>query len=215
MIALTRALDFPLDQSCRTVCEYYLRLLEIKNRALYLHSLQVANYAVSTGVQLGLSKAEVSRLKMAALLHDIGKLAVPNLILNKFPYLSTRELQAYKRHPIAGASMLENMPAMAEVALIIGCHHERWDGKGFPRRLKGQNSPIGSSIIAVCDYYDRYLNPCVENYRRDHSQALLDLNNLAGQAFDPLVVRAFAECLVTRARELAERLGPDSLANEK
>ncbi len=196
MIALPRVLDFPLDQNCHLVCDFYLQLLETKNRALYLHSLQVANYALSTGIQMGLSKAEAGRLKMAALLHDIGKLAVPNLILGKFPYLSTREQQVYKRHPVAGASMLENLPALSEVALMISCHHERWDGKGFPRRLKGQNIPLGASIIAVCDYYDRYLNPCMENYRSEHSRSLMELNNLAGQAFDPLVVQAFTQCLL-------------------
>ncbi len=196
MIALPRVLDFPLDQNCHLVCDFYLQLLETKNRALYLHSLQVANYALSTGIQMGLSKAEAGRLKMAALLHDIGKLAVPNLILGKFPYLSTREQQVYKRHPVAGASMLENLPALSEVALMISCHHERWDGKGFPRRLKGQNIPLGASIIAVCDYYDRYLNPCMENYRSEHSRSLMELNNLAGQAFDPLVVQAFTQVLL-------------------
>ena len=196
MIALPRVLDFPLDQNCHLVCDFYLQLLETKNRALYLHSLQVANYALSTGIQMGLSKAEAGRLKMAALLHDIGKLAVPNLILGKFPYLSTREQQVYKRHPVAGASMLGNLPALSEVALMISCHHERWDGKGFPRRLKGQNIPLGASIIAVCDYYDRYLNPCMENYRSEHSRSLMELNNLAGQAFDPLVVQAFTQVLL-------------------
>lgn len=196
MIAIPQALDFPEDINSREICDFYLRILKTKNKSIYLHSQQVANYAASTAAKLGLSRTEVSHIKTAALLHDIGQLSVPNIVLAKFPFLSTRELSIYKRHCIAGASMLENVPSMTEVADIIRCHHEQWDGKGYPKRLKGQNIPIGARIIAVANYYDRYLNPCTQHWQKTHAEAIVELQNKAGQNFDPTVVKAFIESVV-------------------
>ena len=158
MIAIPQCLDFADARRTKEICDFYLKMLEIKNREIYLHSQQVANYAVSTAAKIGLPASEVSQIKTAALLHDIGQLAVPNIILAKLPFLSTRENAIYKRHCIAGASMLENMPEFTYVIDIIRCHHEKWDGTGYPKRLKGQNIPIGARIIAVANYYDRNLN---------------------------------------------------------
>ena len=138
MIAIPQCLDFTDIRLTREICDFYLKMLEIKNRAIYLHSQQVANYAASTAAKLGLPASEVSQIKTAALLHDIGQLSVPNIILAKLPFLSTRELSIYKRHCIAGASMLENIPEFTYITDIIRCHHEKWDGTGYPKRLKGQ-----------------------------------------------------------------------------
>ena len=106
MIAIPQCLDFADARLTKDICEFYLRMLEIKNREIYLHSQQVANYSASTAAKLGLPASEVSQIKTAALLHDIGQLSVPNIILAKLPFLSTREQSIYKRHCIACASML-------------------------------------------------------------------------------------------------------------
>ena len=159
MIAIPQCLDFADARLTKDICEFYLRMLEIKNREIYLHSQQVANYSASTAAKLGLPASEVSQIKTAALLHDIGQLSVPNIILAKLPFLSTREQSIYKRHCIAGASMLENIPGFDTISDIIRAHHEKWDGTGYPKRLKGQNIPIGARIVAVANYYDRNLNP--------------------------------------------------------
>ena len=107
MIAIPQCLDFSDVRLTKEICDFYLKMLQIKNREIYLHSQQVANYAASTAAKLGLPASEVSQIKTGALLHDIGQLSVPNLILAKLPFLSTRELSIYKRHCIAGASMLD------------------------------------------------------------------------------------------------------------
>jgi putative nucleotidyltransferase with HDIG domain len=172
-----------------------LRLLELKSAKLFLHSQQVANYAVSIAAKMRLPRTELERIRIAAILHDIGHLTVPNTVLAKIPYLSKRELSVYKRHCDAGSCMLENISACQEIVPYIRFHHERFDGKGYPKRLKGVNIPLGARIIAVANDYDRYINPCAENWAKTKLDAIRELNNQSGTAFDPEVVKAFIEAL--------------------
>lgn len=172
-----------------------LRLLELKSPNLYLHSQQVANYAVSIGAKMRLPRAELERIRLGAMLHDIGHLTVPNTVLAKMPYLSQRELSAFKNHCNAGSCMLENIPSCQEIIPYIRFHHERFDGKGYPKRLKGVNIPLGARIIAVANDYDRYINPCTQNWAKTNLDAIRELNNQSGTAFDADVVRAFIESL--------------------
>ena len=199
MIAIPQCLDFSDIRLTREIWDFYLKMLQIKNREIYLHSQQVANYAASTAAKLGLPASEVSQIKTGALLHDIGQLSVPNLILAKLPFLSTRELSIYKRHCIAGASMLENIPEFTYITDIIRCHHEKWDGTGYPKRLKGQNIPIGARIVAVANYYDRNINPCTTHWQKTHADAIVELQNKAGLDFDPAIVKAFIESVIPQA----------------
>lgn len=196
MITIPLCLDFAEPCNTQEICDFYLHILEIKNPNIYLHSKQVANYAASIAAKLGLPSREVKKIKAAALLHDIGQLAVPNLILNKRPFLSTREAAIYKRHCIAGASMLENLPDFGQIAAMILSHHEKWNGTGYPKRLKGHNIPLGARIIAVANYYDFNLNPCTQHYQKTHKEALAELQNRAGLDFDPSIVKAFVEAVL-------------------
>ena len=195
MIAIPQCLEFE-DMPVKEVCEFYLKILASKNEQVYYHSKQVANYASSIAAKLGLPATEVSRIRTAALLHDIGLLAVPNLILAKRPFLSTREESSYKRHCVAGACMLENIPGFIYICDIIKAHHERWDGKGYPKRLKGANIPLGARIIAVANYYDSNINPCTQHYQKTHAEAVSELQDKSGLDFDPIVVKAFIEAIL-------------------
>lgn len=172
-----------------------LHLIQLKNDRLFLHSHQVANYAVSVAAKMRLPREEIERIRLAALLHDIGHLTVPNTILAKMPYFSTRELTVFKNHCNAGSYMLENIPQCQELIPYIRYHHERWDGTGYPKRLKGVNIPLGARIIAVADHYDRFINPCTEHWSKTKDEAVKELLSLSGMAFDPDVVRAFVEAL--------------------
>lgn len=198
MITIPQFLDFSDAKLTKEVCEFYLKMLKIKNQGIYLHSHQVANYAASTAAKLGLPASEVSQVRTGALLHDIGQLSVPNLILAKLPYLSTREASIYKRHCIAGASMLENIAGFDYIADIIRCHHEKWDGTGYPKRLKGQNIPIGARIVAVANYYDRNINPCTSQWQKTHAEAIVELQDKSGLDFDPAIVKAFVESVIPK-----------------
>ncbi|MBR6817634.1 MAG: HD domain-containing protein [Acidaminococcaceae bacterium] len=195
MLSIPQYLDFAFTGKTKEICSFFLELLQRKNGALYLHSQQVANYAASVAAKLGLSRKEIGIIRTAALMHDIGLLSVPNSILNKFPYLSTREMAQYKRHCIAGCSMLENMEEFSGVIDLIRCHHEKWDGTGYPKRLKGVNIPLGARIISVADYYDSVINPCSAQWQKSHQEALQELLSAMGTSFDPEIVKAFVEAI--------------------
>jgi len=187
---------YPGDaKALKTLVQTMLRLLELKNNKLHQHSLQVANYAVSIAAKMKLPKEEIERVRVAALLHDLGHMTVPNAILAKDQFLSTREWSVYKNHCNAGAAMLENIPCCQEIIPYIRYHHERWDGGGYPKRLKGVNIPLGARIIAVANHYDRFINPCANNWSKHKNQAAKELFSLSGMAFDPDVVKAFVESL--------------------
>ena len=206
MLSIPQYLDFAYTGKTKEICSFFLKtkeicsffleLLQRKNEVLYLHSQQVANYSASVAAKLGLSRKEIGIIRTAALMHDIGLLSVPNSIMNKFPYLSTREMAQYKRHCIAGCSMLENMEEFSGIIDLIRSHHEKWDGTGYPKRLKGVNIPLGARIIAVADYYDSVINPCATQWQKSHQEALQELLSAMGTAFDPEIVKAFIEAIV-------------------
>ncbi len=172
-----------------------LKFIQLKSQRLYTHSFQVANYSVSTAAKLGLPQSEIEQLQHAALLHDIGLLAVPNLLLSKMPYLSTREQAQYKRHAVTSSNMLENIPCCQDIIPAIRYHHERWDGSGYPKHLRGANIPFGARIIAVADYYDLIINPSTEFWAKTKKQAVRELFSASGILFDPEIVKAFIETL--------------------
>lgn len=197
MLTLMQAPDvYTSDgETVHSVIANLLHLIELKNAKLFLHSHQVANYAVSVAAKMRLPREEIERIRLAALLHDIGHLTVPNAILAKMPYVTTREMSVYKNHCNAGSYMLENIAACQELIPYIRYHHERWDGKGYPKRLKGVNIPLGARIIAVVNHYDRYINPCTENWVKTKDEAVRELFSHSGMAFDPEVVKAFIDAL--------------------
>ena len=191
MITIPQFLDFATDTDNTEIVQGFLKLLELKSHGLFLHSQQVANYAAATAIKMGLPLSEVNSIKTAALLHDIGQLAIPNIILARYPYFNIRERTAYRRHCEAGASMVENIPSFSQIRKIILHHHENWDGSGYPKRLKGVNIPLGSRIIAVANFYDRKCNPCTRQWQIAGCKSPQVIRDLAGVKFDPDAVQAF------------------------
>lgn len=197
MVSLKQAAGIGMEEmnSLDTITAELLKFIQLKNQRLYMHSLQVANYSVSIAAKLALPKSEIEQIKHAALLHDIGLLFVSNTLLAKIPYLNRRENAQYKRHAAAGGNMLENIPCCQDIVPYIRYHHERWDGSGFPKHLRGANIPFGARIIAVADYYDRIINPSTELWAKTKQQAVRELFSASGILFDPEVVKAFIETL--------------------
>ena len=105
-------------------------------------------------------------------------------------------MATYKRHCQAGASILENIPEFSHIIDIIYSHHEKWDGTGYPKRLKGVNIPLGARIIAVANYYDRIVNPCTHYWQKTPLEAIKEMKDKSGTDFDPNVVRAFLESII-------------------
>lgn len=197
MVSLKQAAGIGMEEmnSLDTITAELLKFLQLKNQRLYMHSLQVANYSVSIAVKLGLPRNEIEQIKHAALLHDIGLLFVSNTLLAKMPYLNRSEKAQYRRHAAAGGNMLENIPCCQDIVPYIRYHHERWDGTGFPKHLRGANIPFGARIIAVADYYDTIINPSTEFWAKTKQQAIRELFSASGLLFDPEVVKAFIETL--------------------
>jgi diguanylate cyclase (GGDEF)-like protein/putative nucleotidyltransferase with HDIG domain len=164
------------------------------------HSQRVAELAARTARRLGLPDEEVELTRLAASLHDLGKLAIPEEILRKPGPLTEPERIVLERHPQIGFRMLESL-GVDPVADWVLHHHERWDGSGYPDGLSGEGIPLGARIIFVADAYDAMISERVYRRRVSPEEAIAELDRCAGTQFDPSVVAALAE-------ELALDAGP-------
>ncbi|WP_241536059.1 HD-GYP domain-containing protein [Indiicoccus explosivorum] len=173
--------------------------VEQKDRYTYNHSSRVANYAVKTAAKMTLAKEEVKSLMIAAILHDIGKINVPEEVLNKVEKLTDEEFGLLKRHPIDGADMVRKT-AYAHIAPIIEQHHERINGSGYPFGLESGDILTEAKIIGVCDTFDAMTED--RSYRKADSAeaAVEEIRRLRGILYDPEVVDAFMEVLSEEGR---------------
>ncbi len=179
--------------------------IEAKDQNTHDHLRRVRIYAVEVGKDLGLSEAELEALRAAAVLHDIGKLAVPEHILSKSGRLTPEEFEKMKIHPVVGAEILERARFPYPVARIVRAHHENWDGSGYPEGLKAEKIPAGARILAVVDALDALASE--RPYRRalPMARAMQEITERSGKDYDPHVV----EALGRRYREL-EALARDA-----
>jgi diguanylate cyclase (GGDEF)-like protein/putative nucleotidyltransferase with HDIG domain len=179
--------------------------IEAKDHTTHDHLQRVNVYAREIAKDLGLTALEKEALLAAALLHDIGKLAVPEHIISKPGRLTPEEFEKMKIHPIVGAEILERVRFPYPVAPIVRTHHEKWDGTGYPAGIKGEDIPIGARILSAVDCLDALASD--RQYRRalPLDEAMKVVQSESGKAFDPRVV----ECLSRRYVEL-ERMAQDS-----
>lgn len=163
--------------------------IEAKDSTTANHLERVQTYAIEIGKIMKISEAELEALRAAALLHDIGKLAVPEHILSKPGRLTPDEFEKMKIHPIVGADIIERANFPYPVAPIVRSHHERWNGEGYPDGLRGANIPIGARILSAVDCFDALSSD--RQYRRalPPSEAIAFVQKEAGQSFDPDVVQ--------------------------
>ncbi len=175
--------------------------IDAKDHTTHDHLQRVQLYALEIGKDLGLTEMEMDALRAAAVLHDIGKLAVPEHIISKPGKLTRAEFEKMKIHPVVGAEILERVEFPYPVVPIVRSHHEKWDGSGYPHGLKGSEIPIGARILAAVDCLDALASD--RQYRRalPLDEAMAKVVSEAGTAFDPAVVRA----LEARYRELEAR----------
>jgi len=162
--------------------------IEAKDQTTHDHLRRVRIYAIEIGKELGLSECELEALRAAALLHDIGKLAVPEHIISKPGKLTPEEFEKMKIHPVVGAEILERVQFPYPVVPVVRCHHERWDGTGYPSGLKGEDIPIGARILAAVDCLDALASD--RQYRKavPLAKAMEIVRSEAGKSFDPRVV---------------------------
>jgi diguanylate cyclase (GGDEF)-like protein/putative nucleotidyltransferase with HDIG domain len=179
--------------------------IDAKDQTAQSHIRRVQVYAAGLAKGLGMTDQEIQGVKTAALLHDIGKLAVPEHILSKPGPLTQEEFQKIRIHPQVGAEIISAVPFPYPVAPLILSHHERWDGKGYPQGLKGEEIPLGARILSVVDYFDALTSDRPYHRAMTHDAALGLLQQEEGKALDPSVVQMFIKNLAQLADE-AEQL---------
>jgi len=167
--------------------------IDAKDQTAQSHIRRVEVYATTIARGLGMSDTEIQGVKTAALLHDIGKLAVPEHILSKPGPLTQEEFQKIRVHPQVGAEIISAVPFPYPVAPLILSHHERWDGKGYPQGLKAEEIPLGARILAVVDYYEALTSDRSYHKAMTPEAALGLLQQEAGRALDPTVVVMFVK----------------------
>ncbi len=162
--------------------------IEAKDHTTHNHLRRVEHYAIEVGKELGLSESELNALQAASLLHDIGKLAVPEHILTKPGKLTPQEFEKMKIHPVVGAEMLEHVNFPYPVGPIVKAHHERWDGNGYPLGLAGEEIPLGARILSAVDCLDALASD--RQYRRalPLDEAMMVVRSESGKSYDPRVV---------------------------
>ena len=175
------------DLHLRTI-EALALAIDAKDHTTHDHLERVRSYAVEIGKQMGVSDLELEALRAAALLHDIGKLAVPEHIINKPGRLTPEEFEKMKIHPSVGGQILERVKFPYPVVPIVRSHHERWDGSGYPDGLAGEQIPVGARILAAVDCLDALISD--RQYRRaiPLEEAMREIVRLSGSQFDPRVV---------------------------
>ncbi len=182
--------------------------IEAKDQPMTGHSRRVRIYAMGVAKELGLAPEEVEALRTASLLYDIGELAVPEHIILKAGPLTPEEFEKVKTHPTVGAEILERVKFPYPVAPIVLAHHERWDGTGYPKGLKGTEIPIGARILAAVDAVDALASPRRHRAALSVKQALERVAAESGRAYDPRVIK-----ILRRKQKRWEKLvasGPDS-----
>jgi len=170
-----------------------MKTLYEKNEREEKHSKRVSNICGSIGVALDLSYECINELRTVGLMHDIGKIAIDDSILNKEDKFNELEWIEISRHPEIGYQILSSVNEFASIAELVLTHHERWDGKGYPRGLKGEEIPLQARIIAVADAYDAMVSHRPYRKSLTEVEAVEELIRNAGTQFDPEIVRVFIE----------------------
>lgn len=177
--------------------EAMLAMLNAHDPAAYEHARHVGHHAVSIALVLGLREPALTDIERGALMHDIGKLAIPDGILLKPAALDDQETRLMRRHPEIGYRLLKNVPMLAAAAQIVLGSHEAFDGRGYPQGLVGDAIPIGARIVAVTDAYDSMTHLRVYRHALTAAAATREILRCRGTQFDPAVVDAMLTLLAS------------------
>jgi DJ-1 family protein len=183
------------EQLFNSTIQALVGALEMKDTYTQGHAKRVTEYALSIGSKLSLGETELRDLYLGAVLHDIGKIGTDDNVLNKPESLNLREETLVREHPLKGTLFIVGIENLSHSAPVILHHHERWDGTGYPGRLKGEQIPLHARIVSVADAFDAMMTN--RSYREglDKDSAIRVLHKNRGTQFDPFLVDVFIECL--------------------
>lgn len=169
--------------------------LEFKTVETSEHTKRVLDYSIKIGKKLKLKQDQINELSLLAKLHDIGMIGIPESILKNLDNLNEEELEIMKTHTEKGYRLAMTIPEISHVARGILTHHERWDGKGYPLGIKGEDIPLIARIISVVDAYDSMTNGFMNNNTKEKEEALEEIKKLSSYEFDPNIVKIFCEII--------------------
>ncbi len=176
---------------CDKVVEIWTTLLALRDRGTDYHSQQATHLFMRLARHVGMSEAELVHARRGALLHDIGKLAIPDSILFKPGPLNGDEWEIMRQHPVYALQMLSSIPSLKAAIDIPYAHHEHWDGTGYPRGLVGENIPLAARIFMIIDEWDALLSDRPYRKAWPEEEVRLYVQTQAGHHFDPYIVQAF------------------------
>lgn len=180
-----------VENSYRITLKALVQALETRDFETHGHSERVVTFSLRLGHELGLDKHALRDLELGALLHDIGKIGVPDAVLRKPAKLNNEEWDKMKLHPLHGQKILRNINFLEGAARVVSQHHEQWDGSGYPYGLRGEDIDLGARIFSVVDAFDAMISDRVYRKGRPYEAALTELERCSGTQFDPLIVEAF------------------------
>lgn len=190
----TEELDHALssvEDSYRMTLKALAAALETRDHDTHGHSERVVAFSLRLGQELRLDRETMRSLEFGSLLHDIGKIGVPDAILHKPAKLNEEEWKSMRQHPILGGRILGGIPFLKGAARVVSQHHEMWNGTGYPEKLKGEAIDINARIFAVADTFDAITSDRVYRAAQSYEAAAAELDKWSGEQFDPAVVAAF------------------------
>jgi diguanylate cyclase (GGDEF)-like protein len=190
--------DEPAEVGVFTVLEGLVVAVDNKDHYTRQHSDDVTRHALALADQLGLSSGTIRPLRIAGLLHDVGKIGIPDHILRKPGPLDPEEFEAIKQHVTLGEVMIKEIPDLNDILAAVGSHHERWDGGGYPRGLVDEGIPLLGRILAVADAYSAMTTDRPYRKALGETEARQEMRRVAGTQLDPLLVQLFLESLDAR-----------------
>jgi len=180
-----------LEDAYRSTLKALTAALETRDLETHGHSERVVSYSMRLGREYGLDSERTKSLEFGSLLHDIGKIGVPDLILRKPAKLSPEEWVLMRQHPLHGQQILRGIEFLEGAARVVAQHHEKWDGSGYPLGLRGEEIDVCARIFSVADAFDAITSNRVYRKGKPYQAAAEELNEWAGKQFDPRVVEVF------------------------
>jgi putative nucleotidyltransferase with HDIG domain len=180
--------------------------IDTKDHYTHGHSKNVMDYSAYIAAELGLSPVEVEIIRFAGLLHDIGKIGVSESILSKKSGLNDDEFAIISTHPRLGAMIMDSVDFLKKISPIAYHHHERWDGRGYPMGLKGEDIPLGARIISVADAFDAITSKRSYSDAQDDDFGLREIIKCSGTQFDPKIVDAFVKVMDKKNRGVLQTI---------